>query len=104
MTQKPPSFEAGAFYDLQVAALSAYLDDVKLLNRVLSRSHVRQRRLAMEPAHQRTTNKLEYYDRLKHGAVNVRARPWSQMWEQEEELGKVNDWLVRDTNLRLLGI
>lgn len=60
LSQAPSSPDLAANYDIQVAALAAFVDDVRLLNRVKSRSLLRSR-------HQRMDHVLE------EGLANVRA-------------------------------
>ena len=46
----PESFESAAHYDVQVAALAAFLDDVRLLKRVNERARLRHSPRALDPA------------------------------------------------------
>ena len=98
----PPSFEAGAFFDLQIASLAAYLDDVRLLNRVLSRSGIRQRTVRSEPV-SASPRKMLHVRRLQQGAINAQVRPFSMAWTRDDSRA-TNGWIMNDTPLRFLDL
>lgn len=98
---EPSSFEDASFYDVQVASLAAFLDDARLLHRVLNRSRVRHRLAPGEP--QRTPEMMRNYERLRQGAINARVRPFSQVWTKDDSRA-TNGWLVNDSPLKYLDI
>ncbi|GAA5845904.1 hypothetical protein JCM5353_008417 [Sporobolomyces roseus] len=76
-SRKPPSAEAGAFYDAKVAALAAFLDDARLMGRVANRGRLRLPLDARAEGLMHDGRSVrEIHFRLIQGTANTQLRPW----------------------------
>ncbi|GAA5995153.1 uncharacterized protein JCM10292_004567 [Rhodotorula paludigena] len=82
----PPTAEAGAYYDAKVAALAAFLDDIRLVGRVANRARLRlpkgmRAEGLMDPA----PEVRDVHFRLMQGLSNTKTRPWSLLSDPVSE-------------------
>ncbi|KAK4057592.1 hypothetical protein OIO90_001237 [Microbotryomycetes sp. JL221] len=106
VSRHPASPEDGAHYDAKLAALSAYLDDTRLLGRIANRARLRM------PSHRRNHEGLldangeirEVHWRLVNGLRNVRFRPYSILLEPLADGSHFGSMHLMETPLDVLGI
>ncbi|BGP04599.1 hypothetical protein JCM10049v2_000401 [Rhodotorula toruloides] len=103
--QSPPSPDDGAFYDAKVAALAAFLDDVRLVNRVANRARLRL------PSEMRAEGLMhpggavrEIHFRLIQGLYNTKVRPYNMASDEISQAMYVTRAHGTETPLDVLGL
>ncbi|GEM06189.1 hypothetical protein Rt10032_c01g0206 [Rhodotorula toruloides] len=103
--QSPPSPDDGAFYDAKVAALAAFLDDARLVNRVANRARLRL------PSEMRAEGLMhpggavrEIHFRLIQGLYNTKVRPYNMVSDEISQAMYVTRAHGTETPLDVLGL